>query len=122
MPRQVICAGVNADFQQCRSRRLGMDTSVWLGLMRSSSLFQSADSTQVTMPADPPQDHLDPHVLAAILRLQVLWYNSVTGHGQMFWKGTARSGSTAGFRAVHMVSILRGIRLDFGEWVEAEKR
>jgi hypothetical protein len=69
-----------------------MDTSVWLGLMRSSSLFQSADSTQVTMPADPPQDHLDPHVLAAILRLQVLWYNSVTGHGQMFWKGTARSG------------------------------
>jgi hypothetical protein len=30
--------------------------------------------------------------------------------------------STAGFHAVHMLSILRGIRLDSGEWVEAGEK
>jgi hypothetical protein len=34
---------------------------------------------------------LNPHGLSNF-SVTVLWYNSATGHGQMFWKGIARSG------------------------------
>ena len=59
--RHVIRAGVNADFQQCRSWRLGHVHNGVASVMPASSRFQSADPAQVTMPADPPQQHLDEH-------------------------------------------------------------